>query len=261
MARVIAVVNQKGGVAKTTTVANLGAGIVKRGFKTMAIDLDHQGDLTKALGYMYPDQIVYTIADVMNQAAHGQEIDPKKGVLITSENIHLLPGNEQLQALEIWLTKVCGNKLLLKTYVDAVRPEFDFILIDCSPSLGILTQNALVAADEVIIPMDPLFFESQSLQTILRNMYRIRRNYNSNLGVGGILFVRKNNSIKFKKEIVESIRKRYGKHRIVFQTELPTSVRASEAAAKGKSLVGYQKWNHLAKAYMELVDEVIANGQ
>lgn len=152
MSQVIAIVNQKGGVAKTTTAVNLAAALVRQDEKVLCIDLDPQANLTMSLGCQSPDELPHTVSDVIDKAITEQPLDPSEGVIRHAEGIDLMPASIQLSGYENLLINEYGRENMLRQYVDAVRPFYDRILIDCQPSLNILTINALVAADSVLIP-------------------------------------------------------------------------------------------------------------
>ena len=149
MCKVIAISNQKGGVGKTTTTVNLGIGLARQGKKVLVIDADPQGSLTASLGYVEPDEIGITLATMMTAVINGEEIDLTDGILHHKENVDLLPSNIELSALEVMMGNVMSRELIMKDYIEAVRNKYDYILIDCMPSLGMMTINALVAADSV----------------------------------------------------------------------------------------------------------------
>ena len=152
MSQVIAIVNQKGGVGKTTTAVNLAAALVRQDEKVLCIDLDPQANLTMSLGCQSPDELPHTVSDVIDKAITEQPLDPSEGVIRHAEGIDLMPASIQLSGYENLLINEYGRENMLRQYVDAVRPFYDRILIDCQPSLNILTINALVAADSVLIP-------------------------------------------------------------------------------------------------------------
>ena len=157
MAKVIAVANQKGGCSKSSVVANLGIGLAMEGRKVCLIDADPQGSLTASLGYQEPDEIRYTLATIMMKIINEEDVDPEKGILHHDEGVDLMPANIELSGLEVSLANAMSRELILKEYVDAIRDEYDYILIDCMPSLGVMTINALVASDRVLIPVQAAY--------------------------------------------------------------------------------------------------------
>lgn len=260
MTKVIAVVNQKGGVGKTTTTINIGAGLAKHGRKVLLIDLDGQGNLSRGLNCIPGTREKFTVRDAVMQAVNGVLIDPKKGIITnTVDMVDVMPANVDLLSFEYSIKDDPGAVMLLKSYVNKVRPLYDYIMIDCSPSLGILTQNALVAADTVMIPVDPEFFGVEGVKTITTTMRKIRRKLNPRLELEGIVIVRRNNASIAKRFNAQELRRFFGEK--VYETELPSSVKASEAEESGISLLSYMPWNHLARAYASLVKEVLANEQ
>ena len=150
MFRVISIANQKGGVGKTTTAVNLGIGLARSGKKVLLIDADPQGSLTASLGYVEPDEIHVTLANILTAVINGEDVNPSDGILHHEENIDLLPGNIELSALEVLMGNVMSRELILKDYIEMMRSRYDYIIIDCMPSLGIMTINSLVASDSVI---------------------------------------------------------------------------------------------------------------
>lgn len=257
MTKVIAIVNQKGGVAKTTTAINVGAGLAKHGRSVLLIDMDSQGNLSRGLGCK-AKRGQHTIRDTLISVGNNNLTNPFKGIVTNkSEHLDIMPANRQLFGFERSMIENEDAPFLLNRFINCVRSRYDYILIDCSPSLGILTQNALVAADSVMIPVDPEFFGLEGVKVITDTMDLVRKNMNSGLSLEGIVITRRNNISIAKRTNAEALRQKFGDK--VYKTELPSSVKASEAAACGMSLLRYQSWNHLAKAYASLVEEVLAN--
>ena len=232
MTKVIAIANQKGGVGKTSTTVNLGAGLVRQGYDVLLIDLDSQANLTMALGYQNPDDMEFTVSNVLYKAVQEERIDPTEGILTTPEGIDLMPSNIQLSGYEISLINEYGREVMLKQYIDAVRLNYDYILIDCAPSLSVLTVNALVAADSVLIPTQPQYFSTAGLQMFYETISRIRKKLNPSLSIEGVLVTMMNNRPNFTKDLVAQLREIYGGVFRVFDTEIPTSIRMTESSAR-----------------------------
>ncbi len=261
MSKVIAIANQKGGVGKTSTAVNLGAGLKRQGYDVLLIDLDAQANLTMALGFQNPDEMKYTISDVLQKAVHEETIDPAEGILTTEEGIDLMPSNIQLSGYEASLVNEYGREAMLKQYVDAVKLNYDYIIIDCQPSLNILTVNALTAADTVLIPTQPQYFSTAGLQMFFQTVGKVQRKINPNLRIEGVLVTMMDKRPNFTKDLVARLREAYGSQVKVFDAEIPTSIRMTESGAYGKSIFAYDPKGKVAEAYDHLAKEVAANGR
>lgn len=259
--KVIAIANQKGGVGKTTTAASLGVGLVRQGKKVMLIDADPQGSLSLSLGIEKPDNLETTIANVMERIVEDKEIEPGFAIVQTKEGIDLMPANIELSGIEVRLVNEMSRERVLKRYVDSKRQDYDFIIIDCMPSLGMMTFNALCSADSVIIPTTPEFLSAKGLEQLLGTINRVRRHINPALKIDGILITMVDNRTRFGKGLTDLIRQQYGKYPTVFNTVIPRSVRTVECAAEGKSIYLHDKNGKVAEAYRNFTKEVMDNGK
>jgi chromosome partitioning protein len=257
MSRVISIANQKGGVGKTTTAVHLGMGLVREGKRVLLIDLDAQANLTISLGYQNPDSLGTTVADIMTKIIDEKPLVPGEGILHHTEGVDLLPSNIQLSGMDTLLVNTMSRENILKTYVNTVKPKYDYILIDCMPSLSMLTINALAAADSVIIPVQPHFLSAKGLELLLKTVGKVRKQINPGLKIEGILLTMADKRANFMKDVALLIRDTYGSSIRVFQNEIPSSVRAIETGAEGKSIYEYDPKSKIAEAYMGLTKEVL----
>ena len=255
--KVIAVTNQKGGVGKTTTTANLGIGLAMEGKRVLLIDADAQASLTLSLGYSKPDELPVTLADIMQNVIEDVPISDGHGILQHNEGIDLLPANIALSGMEIRLINAMSRESVLRTYINGIKPKYDYILIDCMPSLGMMPINSLAAADSVIVPSQPSFLSAKGLDLLMQSISKVKRQINPKLKIDGILFTMVDNRTNEAKEIITSLRFHYGEQIRVFGTEIPFSVRASETSGRGKSIFAHDKNGKVAAAYHALTKEVL----
>ena len=256
-----AVVKQKGGTGKTTTCENLGIGLAMEGKKVLLVDTDPQASLTISLGYPVPDRISPTLSDLMKKIVSDQPIESGEGILHHPEGVDLVPANIELAGMEVSLVNVMSRESVLKQYLDSVKKEYDFILLDCMPSLGMLTVNALAAADNVIIPVQAQYLPAKGLEQLLQTVNKVKRQINPKLRIEGILLTMVDSRTNYAKDISTLIRENYGGKLKVYQTDIPRSVRAEEISAEGKSIFRHDPKGKVAEAYRVLTKEVLQNAE
>jgi chromosome partitioning protein len=259
MAKIIALCNQKGGVTKSTSTVNLGVGLVLQGKKVLLIDADPQGDLTTSLGWPDNDSLSITLATLMNKIIQDEPIDPDNGILHHVEGVHLVPVNMELSGLEVALVGAMSREFVLKSYLDTVKDAYDFVLIDCMPSLGMITINALAAADSVIVPVQAQYLPAKGMIQLMRTISKVKKQINPNLQIDGILMTLVDSLTNLAKATEDTLRQQYGNHLRIYDTRIPVSVKAAEASAAGQSIFIYDGGSRVAEAYAELARVVLSD--
>ena len=260
-ATVIAITNQKGGTGKTTTCENLGIGLAMEGKKVLLVDNDPQASLTISMGWPRPDELDVTLSDLMKKVLEDKPTQPGEGILRHAEGVDLIPSSIELAGMEVSLVNAMSREKVLKQVLDGVKRSYDIILLDCTPSLGMLTINALAAADSALIPVQAQYLPAKGLEQLLQTISKVRRQINPRLRIEGILMTMTDSRTNYGKEIDTLIRQAYGGKIKVFAQGIPRSVRAAETSAEGKSIFAHDPKGKVAEAYRALTKEVMHNSE
>lgn len=257
MGKTILVAARKGGVGKTTTSVSLGIGLAREGNKVLLIDADSQHSLTASLGVREPEKLTVTLASVISEIIGERDIDATMGIIHHPEGVDYLPSNSTLTGIELALAPLIGRESILRQYIDKVKNDYNYIIIDTAPTLDLLTINALAAADSVIIPVCPKYLDALGLEQLLKAVAQIRRQINPKLAVEGILLTMADRRASHTREIVSLVETAYGGNIHIFGEHIPRSVRVAEASAEGRSIYNYDPRGKVAAAYEALVKEVL----
>lgn len=259
MCRVIAIANPKGGVGKTTTCVNLGIGLAREGKKVLLVEADAQGSMAASLGIQEPDELDVSLVNIMEKVINDEDIAPEEGIMHHPEGIDFIPANIELAGLETALVNVMSREMILRQYLYTLKSQYDYILVDCMPSLGMITINALVAADSVLIPVEAAYLPVKGLQQLIKTIGRVHRKLNPNLTIMGILLTKVDRRTNFARDISAQIREAYGDKIHIFTNCIPLSVRAAETTAEGKSIYLHAPKGIVAEGYHYLTGEVLDN--
>ena len=254
--KVIAIANQKGGVGKTTTTFNLGVALKNQGKRVLVVDADPQGDLTTYMGYNESESKT-TLAQLMESVIYDSQLDTKQAILNNAEGIDLIPSDLDLSATEAMLVNAMSREVTLRTILNNVKKDYDYVLIDCMPSLGMLTINALSCSDKVVIPVQDHFLAAKGMGHLLKTVSRVKRTINPNLEVGGILLTLVNKRTNLSKETIQDLKETYGRAIKLYDTQIPLAVKTAESTSRGKSIFKYDKNSKVATAYEDFAKEVL----
>ena len=259
MCKVIAIANQKGGVGKTTTTSNLGIGLAKQGKRVLLIDADAQGSLTTSLGFREPDKMDITLATVMEKVINEEGIDPDFGILKNEEGISLIPGNIELSGLEVSLVNMMSRERMLEIYIEQQRDRYDYILIDCMSSLGMITINAFASADSILIPVQAAYLPIKGLEQLIKTIGKVKLKINPKLDIEGFLLTMVDRRTNYARDIIQLLMDNYGDKVKIFENCIPLTVRVAETPAEGISIYEHDPKGKAASAYQLLVREVLGN--
>jgi len=258
-AKITAICNQKGGVGKTATAINLGIGLARAGKKVLLADIDAQGSLTASLGYQHPDQIEETLATILGHVITEDPLSLDAGIIHHAEGVDLVPANIELSGLEVTLVNIMSRETVLREYLNSIRNQYDVILLDCCPSLGMLTINALAAADSVLIPCQAHFLSIKGMEQLIRTISNVKRKINPGLEIAGILITMADMRTNYSREIIELLHSTYGSKLRIYESIIPLSIRAAETSAEGRSIYLHDPAGKVSAAYAALTKEVMAS--
>lgn len=259
--KVIAITNQKGGVGKTTTTFNLGVALAQQGKKVLVVDVDPQSNLTTYAGWYDENELKYTLSDLIEQSMNDEKIKTKESILHHKENIDLIPSDLSLSALENSLNYAMSREYTLRNCLSSIKDDYDYILLDCQPSLGMLTINALASANSVIIPVQSEYFALRGMGDLFKIVNKVRRQINPTLKIEGALLTLVDSRTNLPREIETQLKENYGSILKLFNTQIPRAVKTAESTSSGGSVFSYDKNGTVANAYSSFAKEVLDDGK
>ncbi len=255
--QIISVVNQKGGVGKTFTSVNIAIGLAWRGYRVLVLDLDPQGSLSISLGLENPDSENLTVSTIFQHMKNREEFDPMECILKHPEGIHYIPANIDLVSTEIDLVSAWNREYLLGKFLDKLENDYDIVLIDCSPSLGLVTMNALACTHQVVIPIQAQYLSVKGMEQLLRTIGGVQEEFNGDLVISGVLVTMANTRTREYKETYTSLIEKYGGKIPIFETIIPHSTKAAETSKLGKSIFAHDPNGKISLAYADLITEMV----
>ena len=255
MAKTIAVCNQKGGVGKTTTAVNLGIGLARMNYKVLMIDADPQADMTTCLGCQDKDELPNTFARLMREYTNDNEVEVREAIIHHDEGVDFIASNIELSSMEMQLVTAMGREQVMRNLLSKVKDDYDYIVIDCMPSLGMITINSLTAADSVIIPVQAQYLSAMGMMQLVQTITRVKKHMNPELNIDGLLITLSNSRDNLSKDVAKTIKDGYGELLNVYDTIIPSGVAAAYASTTGKSVYSFDSHSNVAQAYMQFVRE------
>ena len=258
-ATIIAVANQKGGTGKTTTCENLGIGLANKGKRVLLVDTDPQASLTIALGYPRPDDLPVTLTDLMTNVMQERPVNPEETILSHTEDVDLIPASIMLSGLEVSLVNAMSRETVLKQVLESVKSQYDYILLDCMPSIGMLTINALTAATSVLVPIQCEYYALEGLSQLIHTIDLVRDRLNKRLKMEGVVFTMYDARTNLSLQVVENVKDNLNQN--IYKTIIPRNVRLAEAPSYGLPINLYDPKSKGTESYMLLAEEVINKGE
>ena len=259
MGKVMAISNQKGGVGKTTTTFNLGVALANQGKKVLLVDSDSQADLTAYMGWYDQDNLKTTMADLVQRAITDVPINTEQAILHHNENVDLIPSSLALANIENSLINAMSREYVTKDILSSVKDRYDYILIDCMPSLGMITINALACSDKIIIPVQGEYLAAKGMGHLLKTVTRVQKQINPNLKIGGVLLTLVDKRTNLSKDVRDTLIDNYGQYVKIYGAEIPKAINTAKSTSTGKSIFEFDKNSPVANAYNNLAKEVLEN--
>ena len=259
--KTIAIANQKGGVGKTTTAFSLGVSLANNDKRVLIVDADPQANLTTYMGYYDEDNLSATLSTLIERYIDDKEINAEEAILHHREKVDLIPSNLGLAMTESNLSNAMSREYAMKNCLEDLKNQYDYIIIDCMPSLSMITTNALACSDEVIIPVQSQYLSARGMGNLLNIVARVKRQLNRDLKVGGILLTLVDNRTKLPTTIRKEIEDNFGDIVRLYDTQIPFAVKTAESTSKGKSIFAYDKNSKVAEAYSQFAREVLRDDE